>query len=100
MAHQNAFQMAHFIWTLVSDLLIGLSIHSLRINLHPFKRKLLDDLAMVKVHLVVSIQLTPGLECYHEKLGLSIMKVVVALILQVLCSYITFPLYALVTQVK
>ncbi|KAF8780142.1 hypothetical protein HU200_001803 [Digitaria exilis] len=56
---QNAFQMAHFIWTL----------------------------------------LTPDLKhCYHERLGLSIMKVVVGLALQVLCSYITFPLYALVTQ--
>ncbi|TKV98437.2 hypothetical protein SEVIR_9G559300v4 [Setaria viridis] len=56
---QNAFQMAHFIWTL----------------------------------------LTPGLKtCYHENLGLGIMKVSVGLGLQVLCSYITFPLYALVTQ--
>jgi len=56
---QNAFQMAHFVWTL----------------------------------------LTPGLkDCYNEKLGLSIMKVVVGVSLQVLCSYITFPLYALVTQ--
>ncbi|XP_062209736.1 MLO protein homolog 1-like [Phragmites australis] len=56
---QNAFQMAHFVWTL----------------------------------------LTPGLKkCYHERLGLSIMKVMVGLALQVLCSYITFPLYALVTQ--
>ncbi|OEL23702.1 Protein MLO [Dichanthelium oligosanthes] len=56
---QNAFQMAHFVWTL----------------------------------------LTPGLKsCYHQNLGLSIMKVVVGLALQVLCSYITFPLYALVTQ--
>ncbi|CAN6302456.1 unnamed protein product [Urochloa humidicola] len=56
---QNAFQMAHFIWTL----------------------------------------LTPDLKkCYHEKLGLGIMKVAIGLALQVLCSYITFPLYALVTQ--
>ncbi|XP_062216905.1 MLO protein homolog 1-like [Phragmites australis] len=56
---QNAFQMAHFVWAL----------------------------------------LTPGLkECYHENLALSIMKVVVGLALQVLCSYITFPLYALVAQ--
>ncbi|WVZ55302.1 hypothetical protein U9M48_005978 [Paspalum notatum var. saurae] len=56
---QNAFQMAHFVWTL----------------------------------------LTPGLkECYHDNLGLSIMKVVVGVALQVLCSYSTFPLYALVTQ--
>lgn len=46
-------------------------------------------------------QLTPDLKkCYHERLGPSIMKVVVGLALQVLCSYITFPLYALVTQVK
>ncbi|TVU48521.1 hypothetical protein EJB05_08159, partial [Eragrostis curvula] len=56
---QNAFQMAHFIWTV----------------------------------------LTPGLKrCYQENMGLSIMKVVVGLLLQVLCSYITFPLYALVAQ--
>jgi hypothetical protein len=33
-------------------------------------------------------------------MGLTIMKVVVGVALQVLCSYITFPLYALVTQVK
>jgi len=31
-------------------------------------------------------------------MGLTIMKVVVGVALQVLCSYITFPLYALVTQ--
>lgn len=42
---------------------------------------------------------TPGLKkCYHQNMGLSIMKVVVGVALQVLCSYITFPLYALVTQ--
>jgi mlo protein len=56
---QNAFQMAHFVWTLA----------------------------------------TPGLKkCYHENIGLSIMKVVVGITLQIMCSYITFPLYALVTQ--
>ncbi|GJN30171.1 hypothetical protein PR202_gb18457 [Eleusine coracana subsp. coracana] len=56
---QNAFQMAHFIWTMF----------------------------------------TPGLkDCFHENIGLSIMRIVVGLILQVICSYITFPLYALVTQ--
>lgn len=56
---QNAFQMAHFVWTL----------------------------------------LTPDLKaCYHEKVGLTTMKVVVGVALQFLCSYITFPLYALVTQ--
>ncbi|KAK3150361.1 hypothetical protein QOZ80_3AG0232250 [Eleusine coracana subsp. coracana] len=56
---QNAFQMAHFIWTMF----------------------------------------TPGLkDCFHENIGLSIMRIVVGLLLQVLCSYITFPLYALVTQ--
>jgi mlo protein len=56
---QNAFQMAHFVWTLA----------------------------------------TPGLKkCYHENIGLSIMKVVVGIALQIMCSYITFPLYALVTQ--
>ncbi|XP_066384211.1 protein MLO-like [Miscanthus floridulus] len=56
---QNAFQMAHFVWTL----------------------------------------LTPELKkCYHQRMGLSIMKVVVGVALQFICSYITFPLYALVTQ--
>lgn len=96
--HQNAFQMAHFIWTLVRHLLIGLSIHSYWIDLPSLKRKI-NYLA--KICFDVAIQLTPGLkECYHANLGLSIMKVVVGLVLQVLCSYITFPLYALVTQVK
>ncbi|KAM0918534.1 hypothetical protein ACQ4PT_009037 [Festuca glaucescens] len=56
---QNAFQMAHFVWTLA----------------------------------------TPGLKkCFHENIGLSVMKVVVGVALQIMCSYITFPLYALVTQ--
>uniref|UniRef100_A0A0E0K8A3 MLO-like protein n=1 Tax=Oryza punctata TaxID=4537 RepID=A0A0E0K8A3_ORYPU len=56
---QNAFQMAHFVWTLA----------------------------------------TPGLKkCFHENMGLSIMKVVVGIFIQCLCSYSTFPLYALVTQ--
>uniref|UniRef100_A0A453J1F7 MLO-like protein n=1 Tax=Aegilops tauschii subsp. strangulata TaxID=200361 RepID=A0A453J1F7_AEGTS len=56
---QNAFQMAHFVWTVA----------------------------------------TPGLKkCFHMHIGLSIMKVVLGLALQFLCSYITFPLYALVTQ--
>ncbi|XP_040381059.1 MLO protein homolog 1-like [Oryza brachyantha] len=55
----NAFQMAHFVWTMA----------------------------------------TPGLrKCFHEKIALSMVEVVVGVSLQVLCSYITFPLYALVTQ--
>jgi hypothetical protein len=46
-------------------------------------------------------QATPGLKkCYHENIGLSVMKVVVGIALQIMCSYITFPLYALVTQVE
>jgi len=56
---QNAFQMAHFVWTLAT---LGLK------------------------------------KCYHQNIGLSIMKVVVGITLQIMCSYITFPLYALVTQ--
>ncbi|KAF6999319.1 hypothetical protein CFC21_015367 [Triticum aestivum] len=56
---QNAFQMAHFVWTVA----------------------------------------TPGLKrCYHEKMGVSIAKVVLGVAVQIMCSYITFPLYALVTQ--
>ncbi|XP_004500844.1 MLO protein homolog 1-like [Cicer arietinum] len=36
--------------------------------------------------------------CFHENLPLIVTRVVLGLALQVLCSYITFPLYALVTQ--
>ncbi|KAI4385503.1 hypothetical protein MLD38_003521 [Melastoma candidum] len=36
--------------------------------------------------------------CYHEHLEIIIVRVVLAVIVQVLCSYITLPLYALVTQ--
>ncbi|KAF7062120.1 hypothetical protein CFC21_068755 [Triticum aestivum] len=56
---QNAFQMAHFVWTVA----------------------------------------TPDLKkCYHQKMGVSIAKVVLGVAAQIMCSYITFPLYALVTQ--
>ncbi|XP_022964660.1 MLO-like protein 3 isoform X2 [Cucurbita moschata] len=36
--------------------------------------------------------------CYHEHLEVIIIRVVLAVTVQVLCSYITLPLYALVTQ--
>ncbi|KAF8403026.1 hypothetical protein HHK36_011121 [Tetracentron sinense] len=36
--------------------------------------------------------------CYHEKIEVIITRVVLAVTVQVLCSYITLPLYALVTQ--
>ncbi|XVF63503.1 hypothetical protein PTKIN_Ptkin09bG0091700 [Pterospermum kingtungense] len=36
--------------------------------------------------------------CFHEKLYFVLGRVVLGLGLQILCSYITFPLYALVTQ--
>ncbi|KAK9280657.1 hypothetical protein L1049_014354 [Liquidambar formosana] len=36
--------------------------------------------------------------CYHERLEIIIIRVVLAVTVQVLCSYITLPLYALVTQ--
>uniref|UniRef100_A0A5B7AJ27 MLO-like protein n=1 Tax=Davidia involucrata TaxID=16924 RepID=A0A5B7AJ27_DAVIN len=36
--------------------------------------------------------------CYHERLEIIIIRVVLAVMVQVLCSYITLPLYALVTQ--
>lgn len=36
--------------------------------------------------------------CYHEHLEIVIIRVVLAVMVQVLCSYITLPLYALVTQ--
>uniref|UniRef100_A0A1D1Y1L9 MLO-like protein 3 n=1 Tax=Anthurium amnicola TaxID=1678845 RepID=A0A1D1Y1L9_9ARAE len=36
--------------------------------------------------------------CYHEKLDIAITRTVLAVVVQFLCSYITLPLYALVTQ--
>ncbi|XP_031387617.1 MLO-like protein 3 isoform X1 [Punica granatum] len=36
--------------------------------------------------------------CYHEHLEIIIIRVVLAVMVQVMCSYITLPLYALVTQ--
>ncbi|OAY73983.1 MLO protein, partial [Ananas comosus] len=56
---ENAFQMAHFLWTL--------STFGLR-------------------------------SCFFDNMGLALTKVIVGIALQFLCSYITFPLYALVTQ--
>ncbi|XP_057781776.1 MLO-like protein 3 [Salvia miltiorrhiza] len=36
--------------------------------------------------------------CYHENVEIFVIRVVLAITVQVLCSYITLPLYALVTQ--
>lgn len=36
--------------------------------------------------------------CYHERIEIIVVRVVLAVMVQVLCSYITLPLYALVTQ--
>ncbi|KAM7496707.1 hypothetical protein LguiA_021121 [Lonicera macranthoides] len=36
--------------------------------------------------------------CYHERIEIIVIRVVLAVLVQVLCSYITLPLYALVTQ--
>lgn len=36
--------------------------------------------------------------CYHEHTGILVVRVVLAVTVQVMCSYITLPLYALVTQ--
>ncbi|RVW97345.1 MLO-like protein 3 [Vitis vinifera] len=47
----------------------------------------------------VWVTLTFGLKsCYHERIETIIIRVVLAVTVQVLCSYITLPLYALVTQ--
>lgn len=36
--------------------------------------------------------------CYHENVEVIVIRVVLAIMVQILCSYITLPLYALVTQ--
>ncbi|WOL16835.1 protein MLO [Canna indica] len=56
---ENAFQMAHFLWTW----------YAFKLN-----------------------------SCFYEKFWLTVVKVVMGVSLQILCSYITLPLYALVTQ--
>lgn len=38
--------------------------------------------------------------CFHDNFPLSILKLAMGIGLQFLCSYVTFPLYALVTQVS
>ncbi|XAR69056.1 hypothetical protein NMG60_11000514 [Bertholletia excelsa] len=45
----------------------------------------------------VTIQFGLG-SCYHEHTVIIVTRVVLAVIVQVICSYITLPLYALVTQ--
>ncbi|XP_043699779.1 MLO-like protein 3 [Telopea speciosissima] len=36
--------------------------------------------------------------CYHENVGSAVARVVSAMIVQIICSYVTLPIYALVTQ--
>lgn len=38
--------------------------------------------------------------CFHENLAAILVRVFLGVALQILCSYITFPLYALITQVR
>jgi mlo protein len=56
---------------------------------------------MLYLHFVSAVY---GLINLRQGFGLlfkkSVMKVVVGIALQIMCSYITFPLYALVTQVE
>ncbi|OAY85344.1 MLO protein [Ananas comosus] len=50
------------------------------------------------IHLTL-FESTFGLRsCFFDNMGLALTKVIVGIALQFLCSYITFPLYALVTQ--
>ncbi|GJX05834.1 MLO-like protein 3 [Tanacetum coccineum] len=45
------------------------------------------------------LQLQYGIDsCFHETTSVVVTRVVLAVVVQVLCSYITLPLYALVTQ--
>lgn len=49
----------------------------------------------------IQIQYEFGLtSCFHENLAAIVTRVIMGVALQFLCSYITFPLYALVTQVN
>ncbi|KAB1202889.1 MLO-like protein 3 [Morella rubra] len=50
------------------------------------------------LHLVLFMWQYGIKSCYHESTAIIIIRVVLAVTVQVLCSYITLPLYALVTQ--
>ncbi|KAJ6990627.1 protein MLO-like [Populus alba x Populus x berolinensis] len=56
------------------------------------------DIILFFIHFTL-FQYKFGLKsCYHDNLLEMLARVVLAIILQFLCSYVTFPLYALVTQ--
>ncbi|KAH7523382.1 hypothetical protein FEM48_Zijuj06G0004900 [Ziziphus jujuba var. spinosa] len=56
------------------------------------------ELSLYLIHFVL-FQYEFGLRsCFHEDFGLVIFRVVLGVVIQFVCSYITLPLYALVTQ--
>lgn len=98
---QNAFQIAYFLWTWVRkepilyDIQYFLLFFSLEILI--FLRMFFFYIFDLFKKMQYEFKIT---SCFHENLPLIVIRVVLGVALQVLCSYITFPLYALVTQVK
>ncbi|URE06538.1 May be involved in modulation of pathogen defense and leaf cell death [Musa troglodytarum] len=85
---QNAFELTFFIWIWVCNLwfLLPVGYDS------PMPRTKLDECSSL-------LQYEFGLKsCYHENFGITIARVTLAVVVQFLCSYITLPMYALVTQ--
>ncbi|KAK2977166.1 hypothetical protein RJ640_027779 [Escallonia rubra] len=86
---QNAFQITYFLWIWVISYLYS----------HNDCDALVCNFSHLNETCFASMQYSFGLNsCFHEKLGLVIAKVALGGGLLILCSYITLPLYALVTQ--
>lgn len=95
---QNAFQMAYFLWSLVSNFS---ELHSVYMIIYSKLRppKFVNNLT--REMLLLLMQFEFGItSCVHDNIYSIALRVCLGVILHVLCSYITFPHYALVTQVS
>jgi len=91
---QNAFQIAYFLWTWVSNT-YNRHVYFRNINFRGLKLEyfiVFNDVFKLQYEFKIT-------SCFHENLPLILTRVFLGIALQVVCSYITFPLYSLVTQV-
>ncbi|KAF6154305.1 hypothetical protein GIB67_026761 [Kingdonia uniflora] len=81
---QNAFQMAYFLWISVRERLLTVSY----ILSHACPGSFIEN-----CHYEFGLK-----SCFHENLPAILIRVILGVAIHILLSYITFPLYALVTQ--
>ncbi|XP_039039517.1 MLO-like protein 6 [Hibiscus syriacus] len=83
---QNAFQLAFFAWTWVRFFTNFIRCFGL-------------DFVMKFICLFYEMQYEFGLKsCFHEHVEDVVIRISMGVLIQILCSYVTLPLYALVTQ--